>query len=60
MSNATNPRGGPIGGRFETAPGEDFQLYSTSMAVDLRMLDEDVDGSIAHATMLAEVGILTA
>ena len=37
-----------------------MQRYSSSLAVDLRMLDEDIDGSIAHAAMLGEVGILTA
>ncbi len=46
-------------GRFGAATGDDMQRYSSSLAVDLRMLDEDVDGSIAHATMLGEVGILT-
>ncbi len=36
-----------------------MQRFSSSLVVDLRMLDEDVDGSIAHAAMLGEVGILT-
>jgi len=52
-------RKGPIGGRFRAAPGEDMQRFSSSLGVDLRMLDEDVDGSIAHATMLGETGILS-
>jgi argininosuccinate lyase len=34
--------------------------FSESMSVDLRMWREDVEGSRAHATMLGEVGILTA
>ncbi len=46
-------------GRFGQATSGDMQRFSSSLAVDLRMLDEDVDGSIAHATMLGEVGILT-
>ncbi len=46
-------------GRFGQSMSGDMQSFSTSLAVDLRMLDEDVDGSIAHATMLGEVGILT-
>ncbi len=46
-------------GRFTTSVGKDMQRFSTSLAVDLRMLDEDVEGSIAHATMLGAVGILT-
>lgn len=53
-------RGGLIGGRFAAEPGEDMQRFSSSLAVDLRMLDEDVDGSLAHAQMLEEVGLLNA
>jgi len=53
-------RRGPVGGRFVAPPDDLFQRFSSSLAVDLRMLDEDVEGSIAHATMLGEVGILTA
>jgi argininosuccinate lyase len=52
-------RSGLIGGRFEGAPGADMVRYSSSLAVDLRMLDEDVDGSLAHVRMLGEVGMLT-
>ncbi|MEM9554717.1 MAG: argininosuccinate lyase [Acidobacteriota bacterium] len=52
-------RGGLIGGRFTTPPNEEMQAYSTSLEVDLRMLDEDIDGSLAHATMLGETGILS-
>ena len=37
-----------------------MQVYSSSLAIDLRMLDEDIEGSQAHAAMLGEVGILTA
>ena len=46
-------------GRFTQPTSGDMQRFSSSLAVDLRMLDEDVDGSIAHAAMLSEVGILT-
>ena len=46
-------------GRFDQPTSGDMQRFSSSLAVDLRMLDEDVDGSIAHAAMLGEVGILT-
>ena len=46
-------------GRFATSTSDDMQRFSSSLAVDLRMLDEDVDGSLAHAAMLGEVGILT-
>lgn len=47
-------------GRFGGSTGSDFERFSSSLDIDLRMLDEDVDGSIAHATMLGEVGVLTA
>lgn len=46
-------------GRFAGKTSADFERFSSSLAVDLGMLDEDVDGSIAHATMLGEVGVLT-
>ena len=46
-------------GRFTQPTSGDMQRFSSSLAVDLRMLDEDVDGSIAHAAMLGDVGILT-
>ncbi len=52
-------RGGLIGGRFEQPTGDDMLRYSSSLAVDLRMLDEDVAGSLAHARMLGEVGLLS-
>ena len=47
-------------GRFSERTSGEMERFSSSLAVDLRMLDEDVDGSIAHATMLSEVGLLTA
>ena len=46
-------------GRFAAPTSDDMQRFSSSLAVDLRMLHEDIDGSVAHATMLGEVGILT-
>ncbi|MEM1179620.1 MAG: argininosuccinate lyase [Acidobacteriota bacterium] len=58
-SEPQSGRGGLIGGRFDAPPSEEMQRFSSSLAVDLRMLDEDIDGSLAHATMLAEVGILS-
>ena len=58
-NSGKNERGGLIGGRFDAPPSEAFQRFSSSLGIDLRMLDEDVDGSVAHATMLGEVGILT-
>lgn len=34
--------------------------YSSSLRIDLEMVDEDIDGSLAHVTMLGEVGLLAA
>jgi argininosuccinate lyase len=45
-------------GRFSSSPAEDMVLFSESLSVDLRMWEEDVQGSKAHAIMLGEVGIL--
>jgi argininosuccinate lyase len=35
-----------------------MQRFSSSLPDDLCMLDEDIDGSIAHATMLGETGVI--
>jgi argininosuccinate lyase len=45
-------------GRFAGEVSPLMRRFSSSLAADLQMLDEDVAGSIAHATMLGEVGIL--
>ena len=47
-------------GRFEGGPDEEMLRFSESMGIDLRMFEEDVRGSIAHATMLGDVGLLAA
>ena len=46
-------------GRFSGGPGEEMLAFSESMGVDLRMYREDIRGSVAHATMLAEVGLIS-
>jgi len=46
-------------GRFEGGPADEMMRFSESLGVDRRMADEDIQGSIAHATMLGEVGLLT-
>ncbi|MDP7040774.1 MAG: argininosuccinate lyase [Myxococcota bacterium] len=45
-------------GRFSGGPAEEMQAFSESLSTDMHMWEEDIQGSIAHATMLAEVGIL--
>jgi argininosuccinate lyase len=47
-------------GRFQGGPAAQMQAFSESLSTDLQMWEEDILGSTAHATMLAEVGILTA
>ncbi len=47
------------GGRFEAATDRQVAAFTVSMDVDRTMALEDVRGSIAHATMLGEQGILT-
>ena len=50
----------PWGGRF-TEPTDAFvERFTASVGFDQRLYHHDITGSIAHATMLAEVGVLTA
>ncbi len=46
-------------GRFEGGPAAEMQAYSESLGVDLRMFEEDILGSQAHARMLASVGLVS-
>jgi argininosuccinate lyase len=48
------------GGRFEGGPAEAFQRLNESLSVDRRLWREDIDGSRAHARMLAACGIIPA
>jgi len=48
------------GGRFEGGPSAEMQAFSESLDTDLLMWREDIAGSMAHVTMLGEVGLLTA
>lgn len=47
------------GGRFEEAVDAFVQAFTASITFDQRMYAQDIAGSIAHATMLAKVGVLT-
>jgi argininosuccinate lyase len=49
----------PWGGRFEKTPGRFLQEFGASLPVDKRMWAEDIRGSIAHARMLANQGIIS-
>ena len=48
------------GGRFTEATDAFVQRFTASVAFDHRLFQQDIDGSVAHAKMLAKVGILTA
>ncbi len=45
--------------RFNGGLGELMQRFSSSLQLDLQMLDEDIQGSTAHAQMLGETGIIS-
>ncbi|WP_126457102.1 argininosuccinate lyase [Sulfuriflexus mobilis] len=49
----------PWGGRFTAATNEFVETYTASVGFDKRLYRHDINGSIAHATMLAKVGVLT-
>ncbi len=46
------------GGRFNTGPDEIMQKINASISFDQRLFSQDIAGSIAHATMLGECGII--
>ncbi|RYE07081.1 MAG: argininosuccinate lyase [Hyphomicrobiales bacterium] len=47
------------GGRFSSGPDAIMEEINASIGFDHRLYKQDIAGSIAHATMLAEAGILT-
>ncbi|MBU1174774.1 MAG: argininosuccinate lyase [Alphaproteobacteria bacterium] len=47
------------GGRFASGPDAIMEAINASIDFDRRLYAQDIAGSIAHATMLAEQGILT-
>jgi argininosuccinate lyase len=48
------------GGRFDAGPAEAFDRLNASLAVDRRLWRHDIQGSRAHARMLASQGIISA
>jgi argininosuccinate lyase len=48
------------GGRFGASPAEAFERLNASIPFDVRLAPYDVRGSIAHARMLGERGIVSA
>ncbi|KRE02822.1 argininosuccinate lyase [Bosea sp. Root670] len=47
------------GGRFATGPGVIMEEINASIDFDKKLWRQDIRGSLAHAAMLAETGILT-
>ncbi|WP_237060231.1 argininosuccinate lyase [Microbulbifer sediminum] len=64
MSKDTNASANPAaklwGGRFSEATDAFVERFTASVNFDQRMAMEDIQGSLAHAQMLSEVGVLTA
>ncbi|MEN9856439.1 MAG: hypothetical protein RLZZ157_1565 [Pseudomonadota bacterium] len=48
------------GGRFAARPDETMAAINASIQIDQRLWREDIEGSIAHANMLGQQGILSA
>ncbi len=46
-------------GRFASGPAADVARFSESISFDWRLWRHDIRGSIAHATMLQKIGVLT-
>ena len=49
----------PWGGRFNEPTDAFVEQFTASVSFDQRLYYHDIQGSIAHATMLAKVGVLT-
>ncbi len=47
------------GGRFGASPSEIMQEINASIDTDRRFAAQDIEGSLAHATMLGETGIIS-
>ncbi|MDD4264517.1 MAG: argininosuccinate lyase [Firmicutes bacterium] len=47
------------GGRFSEGQSQLLEKFNNSLPFDYRLWEEDIEGSIAHGTMLSQKGILT-
>ncbi len=45
-------------GRFQKEADPKTNDFNSSISIDSRMYREDIEGSMAHATMLGECGII--
>ena len=60
MDNQNNANDKLWGGRFEKSTDEMINAFQASIDFDKRMYREDIEGSIAHAKMLANQNIISA
>lgn len=58
---AGKPKRKPVSrsGRFASGPGKDVEQFTESISFDWRLWRHDILGSIAHASMLQKIGVLT-
>ncbi len=47
------------GGRFAQSTNKLVEQFSESVSFDKRLYSQDIDGSLAHAEMLKDIGVLT-
>ncbi len=59
MSNKKQTSNALWGGRFDDGPGALMEAINASIDIDQRMAAQDIEGSIAHARMLAACAIIT-
>ena len=59
LPSQTNATSAMWGGRFSEATDSFVAEFTASVNFDKRFANQDIDGSIAHATMLAKCGIIT-
>ena len=57
MKNSDNNK--PWQGRFTAATDASVEVFTASVGFDQRLYHHDIEGSIAHASMLAHVGVIT-
>ncbi len=59
MSDSATPTVKPWGGRFDEPTDAFVEEFTASVGFDRRLYRHDIQGSIAHARMLAHVGVLS-
>ncbi|MDE9449547.1 argininosuccinate lyase [Aliiroseovarius sp. Z3] len=59
MSDDSKSANAMWGGRFSAGPDAIMEAINASIGYDQRMARQDIDGSRAHAAMLAAVGVIT-